>query len=125
MIVENAPFAFQKEVKGTFDIKLAPWGYIEHLPTNILRHFNKLESCNSLINHEFILQKEIQIKIGGDYGGGSFKMSYQIVNTHNSNSKDNTIVFSIFEAKDYRINIKVTIERFQKQIEDFQRMKYK
>ncbi|XP_065652979.1 uncharacterized protein LOC124812446 isoform X1 [Hydra vulgaris] len=35
IIVESAPFAFQKEKKGTFEIKLASWGYIENLPANI------------------------------------------------------------------------------------------
>ena len=68
-------------------------------------------------------EKEIQIKIG-DYGGGSFKMTYQVANTLNPNSKD-TIVFSIFEAKNYRINIKVAMSRFEKQLEDLQNMKYK
>ena len=70
-------------------------------------------------------EKEIQIKIGRDYGGGSFKMTYQVANTLNPNSKENTIVFSIFEAKDYRINIKVAMSRFEKQLEDLQKMKYK
>ncbi|XP_047146306.1 uncharacterized protein LOC124819131 [Hydra vulgaris] len=85
----------------------------------------KFNSCNSLIHHEFIAHKEIHIKIGGDYGGGSLKMSYHILNTHNPNNKDNTIVSNIFEAKDYRINIKVAMARFQKQIDDLQKMKYK
>ena len=70
-------------------------------------------------------EKEIQIKIGGDYGRGSFKMTYQVANTLNPNSKENTIVFSIFEAKDYRINIKIAMSRFEKQLEDLQKMKYK
>ena len=43
-----------------------------------------------IVHHEF-LNNEIHVKIGGDHGGGSFKMSLQIVNTANPNSKDNTI----------------------------------
>ena len=77
------------------------------------------------MNHNFIQNKEIHIKIGGDYGGGSFKMSYQIVNTINPNSSENTIVFNIFESKDLRANIKVAMARFEKQIEALQIMKYK
>ncbi|XP_065663349.1 uncharacterized protein LOC136085802 isoform X2 [Hydra vulgaris] len=125
LIVENAPFTFEKKEKGTFEIKYASWGYIENLPMHILRHLDQLESCKRLHYHKFIPDKEIQIKIGGDYGGGSFKMTYQVANTLNPNSKDNTIVFSIFEAKDYRINVKVAMSRFEKQIEDLQEMKYK
>ncbi|XP_065675300.1 uncharacterized protein LOC136091551 [Hydra vulgaris] len=124
-IVENAPFTFEKEIKGTFEIKDASYGYIENLQTHIFKHLDQLESCKSLHYHEFFPEKEIQIKIGGDYGGGSFKMTYQVANTINPNSKDNTIVFSIFEAKDYQINIKVAISRFEKEIEDLQKMKYK
>ena len=43
---------------------------------------------------------EIHVKIGGDHGGGSFKISYQLCNTSKPNNKDNTVVFSLFEAKD-------------------------
>ncbi|XP_065667254.1 uncharacterized protein LOC136087752 isoform X3 [Hydra vulgaris] len=93
IVVENAPFTFQKEKKGKFEIKEALWGYITDLRNHILRYLENLESCNDLVHHKFIPDKEIQIKIGGDYGGGSFKMSYQIVNTLNPNSTENTIVF--------------------------------
>ncbi|XP_065679210.1 uncharacterized protein LOC124815080 isoform X1 [Hydra vulgaris] len=52
-------------------------------------------------------------------------MCYQVVNTLNPNSTENTIVFNIFESKDLRVNIKVGMTRFQKQIEDLQTMKYR
>ena len=65
---------------------------------------------------------EIHVKIGGDHGGGSFKMSYQICNTNNPNSKNNSIVFSLFEAKDHRTNLVVGLSRFQEEIEEIQAM---
>ena len=65
------------------------------------------------------------MKIGGDHGGGSFKMSLQIVNTANPNSKDNAIIFSIFEGKDYRINILEGLQRFRKQVKDLQEMSWR
>ena len=44
---------------------------------------------NKLVaQHDFIQNNEIHIKIGGDHGGGSFKMSYQTGNTENPNSKN-------------------------------------
>ncbi|XP_065672293.1 uncharacterized protein LOC136090116 [Hydra vulgaris] len=125
VIVENAPFFFEKDEKDKLEIKEVPWGYISDLPKHIFRHLEELENCNDLVNHNFIQNKEIYIKIGGDYGGGSFKMSYQIVNTINPNSSENTIVFNIFESKDLRANIKVAMARFEKQIEALQIMKYK
>ena len=72
-----------------------------------------------LINYPFI-KNEIHLKIGGDHGGGSFKMSFQVANVVNPNRKDNTVVFSIFEAKDYRVNIKLALERFKIQIKELQ-----
>ena len=37
---------------------------------------------------------EIWLKLGGDKGGGYFKMNFQIVNTPAPNSVHNTCVFS-------------------------------
>ena len=65
------------------------------------------------------------MKIGGDPGGGSLKMSYQIANVQNSNSTDNTIVFSIFEAKDYPSNINIGLTRFREQVKALQSMTWK
>ena len=67
---------------------------------------------------------EVHIKVGGDHGGGSFKMSFQVANVVNPNSKENTVVFSVFEAKDYRINIKLSLERFKSQINELQVSKW-
>ena len=74
-----------------------------------------------IVHHEF-LNNEIHVKIGVDHGGGSLKMSLQIVNTANPYSKDNTIIFSIFETKDYRINISVGLQRFTKQFNNLQEL---
>ena len=77
-----------------------------------------------IVHHEF-LNNEIHVEIEGDHGGGSFKMSLQIVNTANPNSKDNAIIFSIFEGKDYRINILEGLQRFRKQVKDLQEMSWR
>ena len=67
---------------------------------------------------------EIHIKIGGDHGGNSFKMSYQVCNVEKPNSVHNTIVFSIFEAKDYRSNLMVALMRFKQQIDQLQSIQW-
>ena len=77
-----------------------------------------------IVHHEF-LNNEIHVKIGGDHGGGSLKFSLQIVNTVNPNSKDNAIIFSIFEAKDYTINILAGMQRLTKQVEDLQEISWR
>ena len=80
---------------------------------------------NMLVHCKFVQNNEIHVKIGGNYGGGSFKMSYQIANVHNPNSTDNTIVSSIFEAKDYRSNIKIALTQFLEQVKALQSMTWK
>ena len=70
------------------------------------------------------MNDEIHVKIVGDHGGGSFKTNYQICNTDKPNSKDNTLVFSLFEAKDYRSNLKIGLSRFRQQIDEIQAMNW-
>ena len=65
---------------------------------------------------------EVHVKIVGDHGGGTFKMSYQIANVANPNSKDTTLVFSLFKAKGYRINMKTGLSRLAQQIDELQNM---
>ena len=77
-----------------------------------------------LVQHSFIKDNEIHVKIEGDHGGGSFKLSNQIANVSHPNSTDNTVVFSIFQAKNYRSNIKIGLSRFQQQINALQTMKW-
>ncbi|XP_065656336.1 uncharacterized protein LOC136081893 [Hydra vulgaris] len=79
----------------------------------------------NLLKHGGIIKDEIHIKIGGDHGGGSFKMSYQVVNQNQPNSKSNSFVFSTFEAKDYRVNLKVGLSRYTQQVDEMQKMVWK
>lgn len=68
---------------------------------------------------------EIRVKIGGDHGGGSFKMVYQICNVEKPNSKTNTTAFNVFEAKDYRSNLRLTSLRFIDQVDLLQSMEWR
>ena len=74
--------------------------------------------------HHPNMRDEIHVKIGGDHGGGSFKTCYQICNTNKPNNKDNTVVFSLFEAKDKRSNLKTGLSRFKEQIDELQTMSW-
>ena len=73
-----------------------------------------------MVHYDFIRNNEIHVKIGEDHGGGSFKMSLQILNTKSPNSKMNTILFTIFEAKDYRVNLTVALTRYVEQVDELQ-----
>ena len=74
---------------------------------------NQLWKCDLLVTHVFIPDDKISIKIGGDHGGGSFKMSYQVANVNQPTKLDNTVIFSIFEAKDSRADLHIRLERFK------------
>lgn len=56
------------------------------------------------------------MKVGGDKGGKTFKMSFQIVNTKAPNSTTNTCVFSISEAIDSVTNLKVIGDKYGEEI---------
>jgi len=65
-------------------------------------------------------QDEIWLKIGGDKGGGTFKMAVQILNVLHPNSPNNTCVFCIFEGPDSITNLIVMAQRLREQINTLQ-----
>lgn len=68
---------------------------------------------------------EIWLKVGGDKGGGTFKMAAQVVNVKCPNSPNNTCVFSIFEAPDSVSNLTVMASKFGQQIDALESMEWK
>lgn len=71
-----------------------------------------------MTNQEFIPSNEIWIKLGGDKGGKTMKLSFQICNSAHPNSPTNTCVFLAFEASDTRSNLHVAMDRYKTQIQD-------
>ena len=60
-----------------------------------------------------IPENEVHIKLGGDAGGGSFKMAFQIANLRHPNSKTNTVVIAMFHAKDSWANLKTALVKYK------------
>ena len=52
-------------------------------------------------------------------------MSYQVANVAKPNSKSNTTVFNIFEAKDDRANLKISLSKHIDEIRQLQAMKWR
>ena len=94
--------------KKTF-IELRPWSYLYNLVGYVLKYLDDLQSNDLLYKHQFIPDNEIHLKIGGDHGGSSFKMSFQIGNVEHPNQPQNTVIFSILEAKDYKTNLMLSL----------------
>ena len=68
---------------------------------------------------------EIWLKIGGDKGGSSFKMSIQLVNVEKPNSVKNSTVFTLFEAPDSVVNLHIALDRYKSMITDLQSSKWR
>lgn len=74
-----------------------------------------------ITSHEgAIPDDEVWLKLGGDKGGGTFKMAFQHLNVINPNAPENTCVFSIFEASDTYHNIQVGLSRHIDEITDLE-----
>ena len=73
-----------------------------------------------MVDHAFIENEEIHIKIDGDHGLSSYKESFQVCNTKNPNSKENTIVFNFFQAKDKKANLKTALLQYKTEMQDLQ-----
>ena len=73
-------------------------------------------------HNDIIPEDEVWIKLGGDKGGGTFKMCFQPLNVISPNSPENTCVFSLFEAPDSYTNLCICLERY---IEAIDKLQYK
>ena len=72
----------------------------------------------------FIPASEVWIKIGGDKGGGTFKMNFQIVNIATHNSVHNACVFCCFAAGVSVTNLHAVLDCFKDQVEHLNGMKW-
>ncbi|KAL5463678.1 hypothetical protein EMCRGX_G032597 [Ephydatia muelleri] len=122
---EIAPFSVTIPSGGE-EIKGAPLVFIPHLVDKVVQLLDGNERTGRLTWHKgFIPANEIWLKIGGDKGGGTFKMTFQIVNVATPNSVHNTCVFSCFAAGDSVTNLHVALDRFKDQVEHLHGMKWR
>ncbi len=68
---------------------------------------------------------ELWLKLGGDKGHGSFKLTLQLVNTAHPNSIKETTMVSIFKAGDSTINLYTALDMYQEHIREAQGMQIK
>ena len=69
--------------------------------------------------------KEIHVKIGGDHGGESMKFCLEVANVKCPNSKDNTTICGMFDAKDSRGNLRIGLSHFSPQIDELQKSSWR
>jgi hypothetical protein len=62
-------------------------------------------------------KEEIWLKLGGDKGGGSFKMMLEVANIANPNSRRDTSVICVYESSDTAPNLHIALEKYKEQVE--------
>ena len=60
--------------------------------------------------------------MGGDKGGKSMKINFQIANCFHPNS---TVVFAAFEAPDSKCNLHIAMDRYKSQVEALKRLTWR
>ncbi|KAI8495260.1 hypothetical protein Bbelb_272460 [Branchiostoma belcheri] len=105
-------------------IALRPCAYIFSLPSAVFDYLERSKRAKTLEWPGPTMTDEIWLKIGGDHGGGSFKMAYQLLHKTHPNTAANTTVFAIFEAKDSRDNLKTALGRYRAEVEALQKEKW-
>ncbi|XP_072022414.1 uncharacterized protein [Amphiura filiformis] len=92
---------------------------VKNLEEYITRHVNLQFSLGKTWEHEKF-NNEMWMKIGGDKGGTSTKLAYQLVNEVNANSRDGTNILAMFDAVDTGNNMKKVYDIYQDQLIDLQ-----
>ncbi|CAH1277066.1 ST8SIA1 [Branchiostoma lanceolatum] len=106
-----------KDNEGCRTVKLLPSAAVQSMAVTVEDNIMRNAEAGNLTWHQGLIpQDELWIKILGDHGGGTFKMAFQILNVGNPNSKTNTVVFSLFSAKDTRENLRTATSRFATEI---------
>ena len=112
LLAEQIPLADK-----TGNISMKPVVRYPDLVGLILHYLSQHKVANTLCWHNGALpSNEVWVKLGGDHGGGSFKLSFQIANTSHPNAIQNTIPFLVFAAPDSVENLATTFRAYAGQV---------
>ena len=123
--VEMRSVVFLNE-DGREELRPTPVASIEDVPSFVSKLLDEYDRQNRLTWHEGVIpDNEIWVKIGGDHGGGSFKLMLQVANLKNANSKMNTCLLQIVECKDSAENLRRLLGPYRDQISALQGMEWR
>ena len=115
-VSQNAVYFYDK-ITNTETRKVVPVASIKDLPGFVSSLLDQYQQKQLLTWHDgSIPSDEIWLKIGGDHGGNSFKLSLQVLNVQNPNAKDSTFLICLVECKDSVQNLKAILEPFRDKI---------
>ncbi|KAL5502912.1 hypothetical protein EMCRGX_G009770 [Ephydatia muelleri] len=122
---EMALFSFPS-TSGGEELRVAALVYIPDVVLKVVDLLEENQRTGRLTWHDGVIPaSEIWLKLGGDKGGGSFKMNFQIVNVAAPNSVHNTCVFCCFEADDTVTNLHIALDCYKDQVAHLQGMQWR
>ena len=119
-VAETGDFILVNEDKSEVE-KPTAVGWIEDvtkLVTQLLGQYDK--KAKLTWHNDTIPQDEIWVNVGGDHDGGSFKLTLQIANIANPNSKHNTCLLLIANRKNIPENLCRLLSLFNEQFTTLQ-----
>ena len=107
--------------KRNGNVSMAATVFFPDLITIVMHFVDILHESDRLTWHNGLIpESQIWLKLGGDHGGGNFKLSLQIANTENPNATYNTIPICIFKEKDTPSNLETALGQYRDQIKQLQ-----
>ncbi|XP_071477750.1 uncharacterized protein [Diadema antillarum] len=115
-------------LQGTCDItkssliQEAPLIQVSNLQTLVFDLLEQYDDLDELTWHKGrIPNDEVWLKVGGDKGGGTFKMMIQLANLERPNSLSNTRIVLLYPGTDTSYNLDVALKSFSTQVEELTR----
>ena len=123
-VKEVAVYFFNKR-QDRQTIQKTPMAHVENLTTFVTNLLDSYEEKEELIWPGSIPKDEIWLKIGGDHGGGSFKLALQLANIKNPNSSMSTHLIQLLECKDSVHNLQRVLCPMNEQIKALESLTWK
>ena len=77
-----------------------PYVQVKNLTAFVHSRLDESNNANKLTWHEGSIPSEVWLKMGGNHGGGSFKMAIQVLNVVAPNALEHTIATLCVEGRD-------------------------
>ena len=123
--VERRSLGFYNEVDDTVELRRTPVAFIRDIPQFVQNLLQEHKTQGNLTWQDgAIPEEEVWIKLGGDHGGGTFKLMLQVANVRNPNSKHNTCLLTVAECKDTPDNLRRILSPYKDQIETLKTMQW-
>ena len=112
LLAERIPLSVRKSAKEQ-SIEERPVVRFQDLCQLVMHYIKQHSDAGQLTWHDgAIPATNLSVKLGGDHGGGSFKMSFQLANAPSPNAVKNTVVFLAASAKDTYSNLCTLLQPF-------------